>query len=151
MSKTRISKSEEREIVFKLLYSKDFRENESLEKIYESFADDEDVRLSGYVRNTFYGAAEFEAEANEKIEHDSKNWKISRMSHVTAAILHLSIYEMLMTYIPAKAAINEAVELAKKYDEGAAPAFINGILNRIARDSGKITDAVPNSSDSEEK
>ena len=73
------------------------------------------------------------------------------MSHVTAAILHLSIYEMLMTDIPAKAAINEAVELAKKYDEGAAPAFINGILNRIARDSGKITDAVPNSSDSEEK
>ena len=62
------------------------------------------------------------------------------MSAVTKALLRMAVGEMLYTDVPPKACINEAVEIAKVYDEGKAPRFINGILNKVARAAGKITD-----------
>jgi N utilization substance protein B len=60
------------------------------------------------------------------------------MAAVTRSILRLAVYEILWGEVPPRAAINEAVELAKLYDEEAAPAFINGILNQIAKENGKL-------------
>jgi len=61
------------------------------------------------------------------------------MAVVTRSILRLCVYEILWGEVPPRAAINEAVELAKVYDDEAAPAFINDILNQIARQSGKLS------------
>ena len=72
------------------------------------------------------------------IEKDSKNWSASRMSGVVRTALRLSIYELLCTDIPPKVAINEALELVKKYGNEQEPAFVNGILNRIAREAGRL-------------
>ena len=59
------------------------------------------------------------------------NWKIERISRVDLSILKLAIYEIKYTEIPFKVAINEAVELAKKFGEDTSKTFINGILASI--------------------
>jgi N utilization substance protein B len=74
---------------------------------------------------------------DEKIVGTSGGWSIARMSKITRTILRLSAYEMLYrTDIPYNISINEAVELAKKYEDEKAPAFVNGILNAIATKEG---------------
>ena len=63
----------------------------------------------------------------------SKTWKTSRMSRVDLTVLRLAVYEMKFDEdIPEKVAINEAVELAKKYGGDESPAFVNGVLAHVA-------------------
>ena len=100
--------------------------------------DIEDI-FGDYVQNTFFGAAEAEAELDAEIEAASIKWKMSRMSISTRCALRLAAYEMTKTDLPAKIAINEALEIVKTYDDESAPAFVNGILNKIAREHGLIT------------
>ena len=60
------------------------------------------------------------------------------MSTATRTVLRLAVYELTETETPPKVVINEAVEIIKLYDEDSAPSFVNGILNRIARERGLI-------------
>ena len=92
-----------------------------------------------YIRDTYFGALEHRAETDALLAQNAHRWKLSRMAAVTRSILRLAVYEILWGEVPPRAAINEAVELAKIYDDEAAPAFINGILNQIAKESGKLT------------
>lgn len=72
-------------------------------------------------------------EIDEKINQVAKGWKTERMGKADLAILRLAVYEMLYDEdVPVKVAINEAVELAKKYGGDESPAFVNGILGKIA-------------------
>ncbi len=138
MSKTKITRREERETVFKLLFSASFRPDEDPSDILREYEEDNEKTCSEYIRNTFFGALSSIGDSDVRIEADSKNWKASRLSSVTSSLLRLSIYEMLNTDVPPKVAINEAVELSKKYDDPAAAPFINGILNRIGREAGLL-------------
>ena len=95
-------------------------------------------RTSEYVKNVFVGVCESLAELDEELEAASNKWKLSRMSTATRSVLRMALYEMTVCEVPPKAEINEAVEIIKQYDEDSAPAFVNGILNRIARDRGLI-------------
>lgn len=84
-------------------------------------------RLTGLVYDHMY-------ELNNYIEKYAKGWKLSRISRVAAAILRCAICEILyMDDIPNAAAVNEAVELAKGYEEPETVAFINGILGGFIR------------------
>ena len=65
----------------------------------------------------------------------AKGWKTERMNKADLSILRLAIFEMLYDEkVPVKVAINEAVELSKKYSSENGPAFINGILGKVARE-----------------
>ncbi len=139
MSKSKLSRREERETVFSLLFSASFRTDEDPSVFLGEYEEDNEKPCTEYIRNTFFGALSFIGEADALIEADSKNWKASRMSLVTSSLLHLSVYEMLKTDVPPKVVINEAVELSKKYDDPPAASFINGILNRIGRESGLLS------------
>lgn len=133
------TKNERRERVFQMLFSVDFNKERALDDSFNAFFDEGDtVPGEGYIKNTFMGAHGFSEEADILIEADSKNWSTDRMSGVTRTILRLAIYELLCTELPPKVAISEAVELAKKFGDDQEPSFINGILNRIAREKGKI-------------
>ena len=132
-------KNDRRERVFQMLYAVDYNREASAEEQFSSFYDDgESIPTSGYAHDTFVGAVSFTSEADAMIEKDSKNWSASRMSGVVRTALRLSIYELLCTDIPPKVAINEALELVKKYGNEQEPAFVNGILNRIAREAGRL-------------
>ncbi len=133
------TKNERRERVFQMLFSLDFNKDRSVDDSFASFFDENDTMPGeGYLRNTLCGAYSYISEADNLIEADSKNWSTDRMSGVTRSILRLGIYELLCTELPPKVAISEAVELAKKFGDDQEPAFINGILNRIARQQGKL-------------
>ncbi len=133
-----MTRRQQRETVFQLLFETEFHPSTPPSELYANGLTDKDVKESEYIRDTYFGTVERAAEVDEKIAACAHKWKVSRMAVVTKSILRLAVYEMLWGGIPPKAAINEAVELAKIYDDDAAPAFINGILNQIARGAGLI-------------
>ena len=75
-------------------------------------------------------------EIDEKIAENAKGWKKERIARISLAIMRLCVYELLFSDVPRAVAINEAIEIAKTYDTDDAPAFINGILNTIAKGIG---------------
>ncbi|MDR0951905.1 MAG: transcription antitermination factor NusB [Oscillospiraceae bacterium] len=98
------------------------------------FAQLPDEQLS-YIRALVSGAYARGSELDGLIEKYSKGWKLTRISRVAAAILRVALYEVLyMEEVPPRAAINEAVELSKSYEEQETAAFINGILGSFMRE-----------------
>lgn len=94
-------------------------------------------RLTGLVYDHMY-------ELNHYIEKYAKGWKLGRISHIAAAILRCAMCEILyMDDIPNAAAVNEAVELAKGYEEPETVAFINGILGSFIRGEVETPDPGP--------
>lgn len=82
-------------------------------------------------------AAEAEA-IDRRITEVSANWRLERMTRVDRNILRLATYELLaLDDVPRRVTINEAVELAKRFGTEASASFVNGVLDRIARDLGK--------------
>mgnify|MGYP004575994305 FL=1 len=133
--KVKLSRHENREIVYKLLFAKEFDCETPATDFYAAYDEESEVRYTDYTKDTFFGVCENKDEIDKKIEMVSHKWKVSRMSVSTKTILRLAVYEMLYSVTPPKVAINEAVEIAKKYDDEEAPSFINGILNKIAREN----------------
>lgn len=100
----------------------------------------------GYIRRVASGASENRDELDSYIEKYSKGWKVSRISKTALAVLRTAIYEILyMDDVPTSAAINEAVELSKGYEEQETVAFINGILGSFVRGEleNEESDAAP--------
>ena len=63
-----------------------------------------------------------------------ENWSLNRISKINLSLIKLAIYEMVYQSLPYKVAINEVVELAKKYADESAPVFINGILASVVKE-----------------
>ena len=91
-----------------------------------------------FARELVAAAAQRAVEIDELISAASKNWRIDRMSRVDRNILRLGACELLtFRDVPLKVAINEAVELAKRFGTAVSSAFVNGVLDRIADDVAK--------------
>ena len=133
-----MTRRESRICVFELLYESIFHSDESYEQIYERSLGARDEKGSEFAKNLFLICTENAKEIDDTIASVAENWKVSRMSAVTKAILRLCVGEILYTDVPPKVAINEAVEIAKLYDDDKAPGFVNGILNKVAHATGKI-------------
>ncbi len=82
-------------------------------------------------------------EADEKVEALSPEWPTHRQPPVDRAILRLAYHEMAAGLTPAKVAINEAVELAKQYGSEQSAAFVNGILDKLAKNVGDVAPQTP--------
>ena len=136
--KTKLSRRECRELIFKLLFAKEFDRDADPVSFYENYFSVTEETTAEYVEKVFLGVCGALGELDPEIEAASDNWKLSRMSTAARSILRLAVYEMTACDVPPKAAINEAVEIIKLYDEDSAPKFVNGILNRIARNRGLI-------------
>lgn len=80
------------------------------------------------------GVAEQRSVIDKKIVDAAKNWSIERMAPVDLSILRIGTYELLYRPdIPASVSINEAIEIAKRYGTKDSPSFVNGVLDKIAR------------------
>jgi N utilization substance protein B len=91
-----------------------------------------------YAERICNGVSEKASEVDTLIEKASVNWRLSRMPVVDRNILRLATYELLECQdVPASVSINEAVELAKRFGEKDSRAFVNGILDRIATETGR--------------
>jgi N utilization substance protein B len=97
-----------------------------------------ELEEDAYVRSAYFGVYEHVEELNELINKHAHGWKTTRISRVSRSILRLAVYEMLYCEdIPASVSLNEAIELAKKFEDEKARSFINGILNGIKTELGK--------------
>ena len=86
-----------------------------------------------YIAEKFDRIKDHVAEIDAKINEVAKGWKTDRMGKAELAILRLAVYEMQYDEdVPVKVAINEAVELAKKFGGDESPSFVNGILAKLA-------------------
>ena len=124
-----------REYTFKLLFHGNFYEGEELEEQIANFLENEEG-LDEASRQLLAGKSKeifpLIPQLDEKIAAVAKGWKLNRMGKVELTILRLALYEMLYDdQVPGKVAINEAVELAKKYGGAESPQFGNGILAKL--------------------
>jgi len=94
----------------------------------------EDETVKEYLSDILFGVSSNEKEINQLIEENLKEkWTLDRISKVNLSLLKLAIYEMIYKKLPYKVAINEVVELGKKYSDEQAQSFINGILASIVK------------------
>lgn len=101
---------------------------------YEVYGEPPGPAQRSYIRRAVKGVAEHSYELDRYIERYAVGWKFERIPLVAAAIMRLAMYEILyMPDIPNGAAINEAVELAKKYESPEVVRFVNGILGSFVR------------------
>lgn len=128
-----MSRHDARILAFSLIFEREFDNSKSLEEIYETAKEIREFEDDEYVKNAFYGTQEHETEILSLVEKYSQGWKINRISKISLTVIKLALYEMLYTDIPLKVTMNEAVEIAKTYDDEKAASFVNGILNSAAR------------------
>ena len=130
-----MSRTNARKSAFYLVFQHDFVGNEGLgeaKDIFYAENDDLDENDKSFIDSAVKGTIDNLEEIDSIISSVSKGWSIERMAKVDLAILRLAVYEMQYDEeIPEKVAINEAVELAKKFGRDESPAFINGVLAKL--------------------
>lgn len=137
-----MKRRELREHIFKILFRFDFHETQELEEQMEYYLKDVeeeeekeiDEKDREYILNKGKLILEELPKIDDRINQASENWKTGRMGKADLAILRLAVYEIMYDFdIPEKVAINEAVELSKKYGMEDSFAFVNGVLAKVCR------------------
>ncbi len=132
----KMSRRELRENIFLLLFRIEFNTREELQEQMEMFLETmSDLQESDatYIRNKVAAVLDDLDKMDETIMKICTGWRLERLGKAELAILRLAIYEMIEDEdIPKGVAINEALELAKKYCSEDAPRFINGVLAKLA-------------------
>ena len=126
-----------RELAFKLVYEIEVQKGDCEEQI-EIFLENNEItddKVIDYLRKVTLGLKNNAEEIDNLIAKNLKeNWSLNRISKINLSLIKLAIYEMLYAELPYKVAINEVVELAKKYADDSAPVFINGILASVVKE-----------------
>ena len=131
-----MNRYQQREQAFALIFQSLFADNEPDEII--ASLNETDTEIGDYSKEVFFGVCEKKDELDSIISEYSTGWKLSRISKVNIAILRLAFYEILYVEdVPDSVAVNEAVELAKKYATKEDASFINGILGAYLRGRDK--------------
>lgn len=132
-----MQRSAMRELAFKFIYEMEMQKENTVEQ-FEIFVENNEItdeKVIDYLKDIKQGIQENLAEIENLIGNNLKeNWSLNRISKINLSLLKLSIYEMVYKNIPYKVAINEVVELAKKYADDSAPMFINGILASVVKE-----------------
>lgn len=131
-----MSRREMREQLFKLLFRVEFNDIEEMKEQCSFFFDDIDNNISEkempLIQEKFDKIVEKLAELDTQINEHAKGWTTDRMAKVDLTIIRLAVYEILFDEsVPTGVAINEAVELAKKFGQDSSYSFVNGILARF--------------------
>ncbi len=126
-----------REYAFKLIYEKGVQTDKDCMALIDDTAAEQEFEPDEYIKAVIVGVFERLDEIDALITECSQKWRLERISLASLSIMRLAVYEMLyVDDVPFVVAINEAVELAKKYDDDKSPKFINGILNAVAQKTG---------------
>ena len=134
-----MSRSEIRENVFKLLFRAEFNTQEEMPEQTEYYFDvDTDGEISKEDRDIISKREEAVlsklSDIDAAISEKTVNWTIDRFGKVDLAIIRLAVFEILFDEdVPTGVAINEAVELAKKYGRDESKSFVNGVLAKFAK------------------
>ena len=133
-----MNRTELREQVFELLFRVEFNSMEEMSEQEELFTQTSDTEISkadaDYIRDKYEKIAEKLPEIDAEINAKTEGWNTDRMAKVELTIIRLALYEIKYDEsVPTGVAINEAVELAKKFGQDGSPAFVNGVLAKFAQ------------------
>ena len=131
------NRSELREIIIKVVYQVNLLEEAKLEYDLSELIKEQIEVKNDFVNSCIDGIFEHKKEINELANKYLNKWTIDRLNKVDQAILSLGIYELLHTETPSIVAINEAIELSKKYSDDSVTKMINGVLDKIYHEEEK--------------
>ncbi len=131
-----MSRSELREHVFRMLFRIEFNDEKELseqETLYFDLLEDVSEKEQEFILNKYKAIKDKVEEIDSLLNQMSEGWKTTRMNRVDLTILRLATYELKWDEeVPTGVAINEAVELAKRYSSDQGPSFVNGVLAKVA-------------------
>ena len=135
-----MKRSELREHIFRMIFGYEFNSDaempEQMQLYFEQLDEEDGVPTEAevtYIRDKALNVILKTEEIDEMLNKNTKGWKTSRMNKVDLSILRLAVYEMKWDEdIPEGVAIDQAVELAKKYSGDEGPSFINGVVAKLA-------------------
>ena len=129
-----MNRSSMREHVFKMIFSYELAAIEGVDEHIADYLEDVKVKEDevAYMTNRVVKILDHKVEFDAQINAVSERWSTDRMAKVDLAILRLMLYEIQLDEdIPTNVAINEGVELAKRYGGDSSPKFINGIIGKV--------------------
>lgn len=130
-----MTRREVREQLFVLLFQKEFYSEEEFEEQLEIYLETHEFEEKEYILGRLRHISERQPEIDALISRHSKGWKLDRIGKEELAILRLAVYEAIHDdEIPVGVAVNEAVELGKKYGAEGGASFINGMLGSIVNE-----------------
>ena len=132
-----MTKREEREHLFKLLFCKDFHDVEELQEQVEMYQTQQEIvseEQFAPVKAKLEAIVAQEGTIDMILSEAAEGWRLNRMGKAELTILRIATYEIRYDEeVPDKVAINEAVELAKKYGNDASSGFVNGVLAKVIK------------------
>lgn len=125
--------------LFQLSANKDLTIEEAMQQALTSAEDLSDeveiVSVPSYLDLLVTGVVEYQAEIDEKIQSHLENWSMDRLAKTDRVIMRIAIFEMLyVPDVPAKVALNEALEITKLYSDEKSRKFVNGVLANIVNE-----------------
>jgi N utilization substance protein B len=133
-----------REHIFKLLFMTEFNTQQEMPEqlsFYFDSLEDLSEKDQGYMQEKYGQILAHLSEIDDLLNDTSKGWKTKRMNRVDLTALRLAVYEMRYDEdVPVGVAINEAVELAKRFGGETSGSFVNGILGKLAHQEDEISE-----------
>ena len=130
-----MSRRELREHIFRMLFRVEFNSEEEMKMQEEFYFEDlpeASAEEQEHILNKYRRIVDKKEEIDNLLNTTTEGWKTTRMNRVDLTLLRLAVFEIKWDdEIPTGVAINEAVELAKKYSSDEGPTFINGVLGKI--------------------
>ncbi len=131
-----ITRRRAREVVLQILFEEDLHPLRDYDLADEFLA--KRLHHSGspvsFAKELLHGVRAHRAELDSRIERHSSNWSLKRMATIDRNVLRMAAYEMLYANVPGRVAINEAIEIARRYGNHNSGQFVNGILDRVLKD-----------------
>jgi N utilization substance protein B len=127
-------RSRAREVALQILFEDDVNPRESAQALRDFVsARLKSPELEEFCLSLIFGVRRNQAELDATIEQIAANWSVARMAATDRNLLRMAAFEILYTDTPFRVAINEAVELAKRFGTAQSPQFVNGILDKLPR------------------
>lgn len=124
-----------RELALQLLFQTEFAPQISYQTFLDVFEHSVETDITEYAQLLIQGVQDNKAAIDGKIQASSAHWKVERMATIDRNILRIAVFEMKFATEPIKEniAINEAVEIAKKYGTTESASFVNGLLDQVSK------------------
>ncbi len=132
-----------RQLALQVLYEVDLVAHPVGEVLSNRFADEELLpRVQTYCQKLVVGIAQSRERLDHYIQSHAPEWPLDQVAIIDRNLLRIALYEFTVGGVPVKVAINEAVELAKRYGSDSAPRFVNGVLGALVPMQAEIAEAL---------
>lgn len=128
-----MTRRESREVAFMVIFEKMFQTELTLDEIFDMAQESDLFKAGTFAKNLAVGVFENLEAIDEIISENLVGWSISRISKTSRAVLRLAVYELKFTDVPVGVAINEALEICKKYSTESDASFVNGVLASVSK------------------